>query len=450
MNNQRELPSHPELLEVDIVVIGAGPAGLAAGLAAWEAGCRKIVLLERDHEPGGILQQCIHNGFGLHYFKEELTGPEYAARFIEKAVQCDLPILCNTMVIDLQTNESDGMHHLTAVSPEHGLLQIRTRAIVLAMGCRERPRGALGIPGTRCAGIMTTGAAQRLVNREGLLPGKRIVILGSGDIGLIMARRMTFEGAAVLACVELMPFSSGLTRNVVQCLHDFDIPLLLNHTVVEIEGRERVTSVTIAQVDPISKKPLVDTQRKLECDTLLLSVGLIPENELSRQAGTTIDPQTQGPIVDQHLACSRPGIYACGNVLHVHDLVDFVSTESELAGRSAWTYCQQESSIPSTVVCEDPSVTVVAGSGVRGVVPQLLCADCFDQAFTISFRPDQIYRQARIEVSYNNTIIYKQKKLVLAPGEMADVTIRPSMWSSNTDANQGYTQKNVLTVAIVE
>jgi sarcosine oxidase subunit alpha len=422
------------VIELDIAVIGAGPAGMAAGLSAWSAGCRKIVIFERDSQTGGILQQCIHNGFGLHYFKEELTGPEYAARFADKLAQTELPVMSNTMVIDLTTSKKDGLHYLTVVSPDYGLRKYCAKSVILAMGCRERPRGALGIPGTRCAGIMTTGTAQRLVNREGLLPGKRIVILGSGDIGLIMARRMTFEGAKVLACVELMPFSSGLTRNVVQCLHDFDIPLLLSHTVVDIDGKDRLRSVTIAQVDPVNKKPVKGTERKIECDTLLLSAGLIPENELSRQSGVKIDPETQGPLVDQHMATSQSGIFACGNVLHVHDLVDFVSEESELAGRSAWRYCQSanaENGVSSTMASDNPAVgriMVKAGSGVRAIVPQMLaCGSALDNDLKLSFRPDQVYRQARVKVRYGDKVIYNQKKLVLTPGEMVTAIVKSDM-----------------------
>lgn len=438
MIKKSDFTSSLPVVNLDIAVIGAGPAGMAAALAAWEAGCREIVILERDNKTGGILQQCIHNGFGLHYFKEELTGPEYAARFAEKITQTGLPVISNTMVIDLTTSDTDGMHYLTAVSPDYGLLKYRAKSVILAMGCRERPRGALGIPGTRCAGVMTTGTAQRLVNREGLMPGKRIVILGSGDIGLIMARRLTFEGADVLACVELMPFSSGLTRNVVQCLHDFEIPLLLSHTVIDIEGRERLSSVTVAQVDPVSRKPVKGTERKMECDTLLLSVGLIPENELSRQSGVIIDPETQGPLVDQHMATNQPGIYACGNVLHVHDLVDFVSEESELAGRSAWQYCNNIDRIRSdhdridNRMQQKAKIRVMAGPGVRAIVPQMLSCDyIFDNDLKLSFRPDQVYRQVRVRVYFGEKIIYSQKKLVLTPGEMVTATIKSDIIRQN-------------------
>ena len=321
----------------DLVVIGGGPAGLAAACAAHEAGVRDILVLERDDRPGGILNQCIHNGFGLHTFREELTGPEYAARYIEKAGAAGIPCLCGTMVIGLTPGRA-----VTAVSREHGLFTLQAGAVVLAMGCRERPRGALNIPGTRPAGVYTAGTAQRLMNIEGLRVGREVVILGSGDIGLIMARRMKLEGAEVRAVAELMPYSGGLKRNIVQCLDDFGIPLLLSHTVVEVHGRQRVTGVTLAAVDA-QRRPVPGSEKYIPCDTLLLSVGLLPENELSRAAGLDIDPATGGPCVDQRLATSAPGIFACGNVLHVHDLVDYVSQEAALAGQqaAAWLRARQ-------------------------------------------------------------------------------------------------------------
>lgn len=413
----------------DLIVIGAGPAGLAAALSAKEAGCEDVIVLERDNYPGGILQQCIHNGFGLHYFHEELTGPEYAARFVKKAESSNLDIRCTTMVIDLSVDE-DGKHLITTVSPDHGLIIFKASAVILAMGCRERPRGALGIPGSRCAGIMTTGTAQRLVNREGLVPGHRIVILGSGDIGLIMARRLTYEGAKVIACVEIMPYSSGLTRNVVQCLQDYDIPLMLNHTVVDIEGRERVTAVIVAAVDPKTKKPISGTEQKIDCDTLLLSVGLIPENELSRQAGVVIDNATQGPEVDQNMSTSIPGIFACGNVLHVHDLVDYVTIESEAAGQAAAEYIRRcfRKQTEETEAAVQPlqegagSILFRAGSGVRGLVPQYLQRNCSDKYVMLYFRPDKIYRQAHVKVLLEEKVIIDQKKKIMTPGEM--VTVR--------------------------
>lgn len=408
----------------DIVIIGAGPAGLAAAVAAYDAGCRNLIVLERDSGPGGILQQCIHNGFGLHYFHEELTGPEYAAKFIAEASKRGIAIHCNTMVTELSTDR-EGLHIITAVNPEQGLIVLQAKSIILAMGCRERPRGAIGIPGSRCAGIMTTGTAQRLVNRDGLMPGRRIVILGSGDIGLIMARRMTYEGAEVLACVEIMPYSSGLTRNVVQCLNDYDIPLMLNHTVINIEGKERLNAVTIAAVDPLNRKPVPGTEKRIECDTLLLSVGLIPENELSLQLGVEMDGMTQGPCVDQRMATGVAGVFACGNVLHVHDLVDHVSLEAERAGRAAWDFARTSDS-EAIAPCE--AVTVVNGKGVRGVVPQLMKQGFSQDELTLSFRPDSIYRKADIVVSFAGKQLVKQRKQIMTPGEMAAVIVRPEHW----------------------
>lgn len=412
-------------LITDLVIIGAGPAGLAAAVAAFDAGCRNMIVLERDSGPGGILQQCIHNGFGLHYFREELTGPEYASRFITEARSREIDIRCNTMVTEL-VRDMDGYHVITAVNPEQGLIILKAKAVILAMGCRERPRGAIGIPGSRCAGIMTTGTAQRLVNREGLMPGRRIVILGSGDIGLIMARRMTYEGAEVLACVEIMPYSSGLTRNVVQCLQDYDIPLMLSHTVIDIEGQDRLSAVTIAAVDPLTRKPIPGSEKRLECDTLLLSVGLIPENELSRQLGVEIDNMTQGPCVDQDMNTCIPGVFACGNVLHVHDLVDHVSLEAERAGRAAWEYAEKM----SKNFHESPhvQVQVMNGSGVRGLVPQQLRPGFCQDELTLSFRPDAIYRKASIVVSFAGKQLLKQRKQIMTPGEMATVIIRPEHW----------------------
>ena len=312
-----------------ILIIGGGPAGLAAAIAAHEAGCRDILLLERDEHLGGILQQCIHNGFGLHYFHEELTGPEYAYRFIRRFRELGIPFQCQSMVIGLAPDRT-----VTCMSREHGLQHCRPDAVVLAMGCRERPRGALGIPGDRPAGVITAGTAQRFINLMGKMPGRRVVILGSGDIGLIMARRLVFSGAEVLAAVEIMPQSAGLQRNVVQCLEDFGIPLLLSHTVTEVRGRERVEAVTVAQVDG-DRHPIPGTERVFDCDTLMLSVGLIPENELTRAAGARMDARSGGPVVDDTLQTTVPGVFACGNVLHVHGLVDNVSTEAAKAGRAA-------------------------------------------------------------------------------------------------------------------
>ncbi len=345
-------------LSADVLVIGGGPAGLSAALAAKQKGAKRVAILERNEELGGILQQCIHHGFGIHRFREELTGPEYAQRFIDELASSGIDVYLETMVLELTDKRV-----VYAINKDHGMLCFEAGAVVLAMGCRERTRGALRIPGHRPAGVMTAGAAQRFVNIEGYVPGQRVVILGSGDIGLIMARRFTLEGAAVEAVVEVLPYAAGLTRNVVQCLHDFDIPLHLSATVVEIHGRDRVEAVTIADVDA-AWKPVPRTERTIPCDTLLLSVGLIPENELSVQAGIELDPITNGPLIDHTLMTSLPGVFACGNVLHVHDLVDFVSEEAETAGTNAaaWTDAQATQS--------RRIITVKAGESVRYVLPQ--------------------------------------------------------------------------------
>lgn len=397
--------------KIDLLIIGGGPAGLAAAISAWDAGCRDLLILERDERLGGILPQCIHNGFGLHRFKEELTGPEYAARDVSAIESRGIPAQTGTMVLEITASRL-----VTAVSPQHGLQQWQAGAVILAMGCRERPRGALGIPGTRCSGIMTAGTAQRLINLEGLMPGHKAVILGSGDIGLIMARRMTFEGAKVLACVELMPYSSGLGRNVVQCLQDFDIPLLLGHTVTDIHGDERLTGVTIAAVDPETFKPIPGTEQHFECDTLLLSVGLIPENELSRQAGVTLSDNTQGPLVDQHLTTNVPGIFACGNVLHVHDLADEVSAEASRAGKAAVRWLAGQEMTAEHVPIRD-------GFGVRGVVPQFYRRDESGQKLRLQFRTNAVYKRATVRVEVDGQPIASFKKRVLAPGEMASVDL---------------------------
>ena len=324
--------------EYDIVIIGGGPAGLAAALSARHQGIERLLILERDKELGGILNQCIHNGFGLHTFKEELTGPEYAWRYIEQVLEQKIPYWLNTMVVDIA--QEDGWKIVTAMSREKGMTMLRARAVILAMGCRERPRGALNVPGFRPAGIYTAGTAQRLVNMEGYMPGKEIVILGSGDIGLIMARRMTLEGATVKVVAEIMPKSGGLTRNIVQCLEDYGIPLKLNHTVIDIKGKDHIEGVTLAQVDE-NKEPVPGTQEAYRCDTLLLSVGLIPENELTRGLGARMDEKTHGPVVDERLQTTVAGVFACGNVLHVHDLADHVSQEAAEAGKHAADYVKE-------------------------------------------------------------------------------------------------------------
>lgn len=397
---------------VDVLVIGSGPAGLAAAIAAREDGVENLLVLEREHTSGGILRQCIHNGFGLHRFKEELTGPEYAQRDIDRARELNIPIQCDTTVLSV-----DGEHRVTCVSAEHGLQTIEAGAIVLAMGCRERPRGALGIPGTRCAGIYSAGTAQKFVNMEGFMPGKRVVILGSGDIGLIMARRMTLQGAKVLACVELMPYSSGLNRNIVQCLNDYDIPLYLNHTVTDIQGRERLSGVTVSKVDE-NRRPISGTEMHFDCDTLLLSVGLIPENELSALAGVELSPLTSGATVDDQLQTSVPGIFACGNVLHVHDLVDHVSRESFKAGHAAAAYARGEKNTAS-------AVRVLDGEGVRGVVPQRIRLHGDEsREVELMFRPSGVFKNASAVVRSGEKEIARKRASIFTPGEMAVIPLK--------------------------
>ena len=400
---------------VDVLVVGGGPAGLAAAIAAREDGIDNLLVLEREHTPGGILRQCIHNGFGLHRFKEELTGPEYAQRDIDRARELKIPIQCDTTVLSVEDN-----HHVTCVSAEHGLQVFEAGAIVLAMGCRERPRGALGTPGTRCAGIYSAGTAQKFVNLEGFMPGKRVVILGSGDIGLIMARRMTLQGAKVLACVELMPYSSGLNRNIVQCLNDYDIPLYLSHTVIDIQGKERLTGVTVAEVDA-KRQPIPGTEIHFDCDTLLLSVGLIPENELSVGAGVEISPLTSGATVDDQLQTSVPGIFACGNVLHVHDLVDHVSNESFKAGHAAAAYARDQKNTA-------PVAQVKDGDGVRGVVPQRVhLSGEASQSVDLMFRPSGVFKNATVVVRSGDKEIARKKSPIFTPGEMVVVTLKPEV-----------------------
>ena len=392
-----------------LIILGGGPAGLAAALAAREAGVEDILILERDRALGGILNQCIHSGFGLHTFQEELTGPEYAGRYARQVLDAGIACQLDTMVLSLSPERV-----VTAISPA-GLRRMQAGAVVLAMGCRERPRGALNIPGFRPAGIYSAGTAQRLVNLDGKLPGKDVVILGSGDIGLIMARRMTLEGAKVHAVAELLPYSGGLKRNIVQCLEDFGIPLLLSHTVVRIEGRERVTAVVLAQVDD-QRRPIPGTEQTYPCDTLLLSCGLIPENELSRGAGAALDAVTGGPVVDQGLETSIPGVFACGNVLHVHDLVDFVSQEAALAGRQAASYLQAPRPAGRTVA-------VKPGPGVRYVVPQFLDPAAMDGPVTLRFRVAAPARRCAVTLTQDGQTIKRKKRPVVAPGEMESLEI---------------------------
>ncbi len=416
----------------DIVIIGGGPAGLAAAAAARKSGVEKILILERDKELGGILNQCIHNGFGLHTFKEELTGPEYAARFIDQVKELEIEYKLHTMVMDISPDKV-----VTAMNREEGMFQIQAGAVILAMGCRERSRGALNIPGYRPAGIYSAGTAQRLVNREGFLPGREVVILGSGDIGLIMARRMTFEGAKVKVVAELMPYSGGLKRNIVQCLDDYGIPLKLSHTVVEIRGKERLTGVTIAKVDE-KGKPIPGTEEDYDCDTLLLSVGLIPENELSRGAGVDMSPVTSGPIVNESLETNIEGVFACGNVLHVHDLVDFVSEEAAAAGRNAALYVQgRRQSEAGKAILLNPV------EGVRYTVPSVIHPDRMDDKLTVRFRVGGVYKNCYISVYFDDERVIHRKRPVVAPGEMEEIKLEK-------DKLLAYPDLKTITVKIEE
>ncbi|MBQ2775209.1 MAG: FAD-dependent oxidoreductase [Clostridia bacterium] len=408
------------MIKYDLAVIGGGPAGMAAALRARECGVEKIIVLERAETLGGILEQCIHTGFGLHYFKTELSGPEYAARFIELVEDSDIEVKIDTMVLSISDDNV-----VTAVNKTDGLLEIDATAVILAMGCRERPRGALNIAGTRCAGVLSAGTAQKYVNIDGYMPGKEVVILGSGDIGLIMARRMTLEGAKVKMVCELMPYSSGLTRNIVQCLDDFDIPLKLSTTVIDIHGKERLEGVTIAKVDD-NRRPIPGTEEFVPCDTLMLSVGLIPENELSKNMGIEFDPVTNGPVVDELRETSHPGVFACGNVLHVHDLVDFVTKESQIAGEGAAKYILGGKT-------DKKYVKTKGINGVRYIVPQKI--DLANEGdVELYFRVGDVHKNAKIIVTYNGQEIISRKRPRLAPGEMENVVIKNDMLK-NFDEN---------------
>ena len=390
-----------------IVIIGGGPAGMSAAIAAYESGVTDVLILERDSSLGGILQQCIHNGFGLHRFGEELSGPEYAWRYEKKVRELGIEYRLNTMVLDITEDKV-----ITATSAKDGIVEIKAEAIILAMGCRERPRGALNIPGERPSGIYSAGMAQKLVNMMGYMPGRNVVILGSGDIGLIMARRMTLEGAKVHAVCELMPYSGGLVRNIEQCLNDFDIPLLLSHTVTKIHGKERLEGVTISKVDE-NRRPIEGSEQYIECDTLLLSVGLIPENELTKSAGLSLNPVTSGAEVDQDRQTATEGIFSCGNVLHVHDLVDFVSEEAEIAGKSAAEYV-------TSGLTHDTDISIATDGKIRYTVPQRISTK---KDVSVYFRVGNVYRNSKITVKDGERVILSKKKEKLAPGEMECVKL---------------------------
>lgn len=390
----------------ELIVIGGGPAGLAAAVAAHEKGITDILIIERDQKLGGILNQCIHNGFGLHYFKEELTGPEYAARFINMVQEANIEVLLDTMVLEVTENKE-----VHIVNKEQGYQILTAKALVFAMGCRERTRGAISIAGSRPAGVFTAGTAQRYVNMEGYMVGKKVIILGSGDIGLIMARRMTLEGADVLACIEVMPYSGGLTRNIVQCLDDYAIPLLLSHTITEIRGKNRVEQVVVSKVDE-KRQPISGTEQTFDCDTILLSVGLIPENELSRDAHLDLDSKTNGPFVYENMETSVPGIFACGNVVHVHDLVDFVTAESIKAGTSAATYILEQEKESTQYL------TIKNGDHVTYVVPQKIRADNIDRRTELFFRVNKVFDDSQILIKSKGEVLAKQKKSYIVPGEM--------------------------------
>ncbi len=412
------------MLKYDIVIVGGGPAGLAAAISAKRNGAESILVLERDKELGGILNQCIHNGFGLHTFKEELTGPEYAGRFIEQLLEEKIEYKLNTMVLDIAENKI-----VTAMNREDGILEIQAKAVVLAMGCRERARGALNIPGYRPAGVYSAGTAQRLVNMEGYMPGREVVILGSGDIGLIMARRMTLEGAKVKVVAELLPYSGGLKRNIVQCLDDFGIPLKLSHTVVDIDGKDRVKGVTLAQVDE-NRRPIPGTEEYYSCDTLLLSCGLIPENEISRALGVEMSPVTSGPLVNECLETNVEGVFACGNVLHVHDLVDFVSQEAAAAGKHAAEY------VLHGKTAGGKDIPIIATEGARYTVPKTINPARMEEKHTVRFRVGDVYKNCYVSVYLDEERVIHKKRPVVAPGEMEEVVLTKEQLMSYPNLTQ--------------